>query len=196
MNEKDLGYTDRRPDRQAGRQQQAVLLLRARVRAAHRGRRHRAVPLPDRARAGRRFLADARQQRQPVSVHQGSAAARHRARAANTAGCFQSTAACVGRIPADRLYQTGSEHPEDVSDAEHRRPRRRLQLRAGPRPSREAARAISRRSGSTISRSQKLRGTFKFSGWSQQDVTIPGTIPGWNDTRAVQPVRRARWRPR
>ena len=35
------GLFDRRPDRQAGRQQQAVLLLRARVRAAHRRQRRR-----------------------------------------------------------------------------------------------------------------------------------------------------------
>jgi hypothetical protein len=38
--------------------------------------------------------------------------------------------------------------------------------------------------------SQKLRATFKYSGWSQQDVIIPGTIPGWNDTRQYNPFVR------
>ena len=39
LQEKDLGLLDRRPDRQAGRQEQALLLLQPRVRAAHRRER-------------------------------------------------------------------------------------------------------------------------------------------------------------
>ena len=69
-----LGLLDRRPDREAGRQQQAVLLLRAGIPAAYRRRRHGPLPGAERPRAGRGLLADDRQQRQSVPVHQGSAA--------------------------------------------------------------------------------------------------------------------------
>ena len=94
-----LGLLDRRPDREAGRQQQAVLLPCARVPAAHRRQRRRVLPDADRARAARRLLADARQPRQPVSLHQGSAtdaapAPRPTRRRAS------GTAACSARIPA------------------------------------------------------------------------------------------------
>ena len=80
LSEKDLGLLDRRSGRQAGRQQQAVLLLQPRVRAADRRQQRRALPHADGARTGRRLLAVVRQQRRAVSVHQGSAAVRARAR--------------------------------------------------------------------------------------------------------------------
>ena len=84
-----LGLLDRRSGRQARRQQQAVLLLRAGVRAAHRRQQRRALPRADRARAAGRLLADDRQQRQPVSVHQGSAARPARARRPSTGGVLR-----------------------------------------------------------------------------------------------------------
>ena len=56
-------------------------------------------------RAGR-LLADHRQQRQPVSLHQGSAVHRAPARRPITAACF-ADGGVLGRIPANRLYQTG-----------------------------------------------------------------------------------------
>jgi hypothetical protein len=35
---------------------------------------------------------------------------------------------------------------------------------------------------------QRVRGTFKYSGWSQKKTTINGSIPGFNDTRQYKPV--------
>jgi len=105
--------------------------------------------------------------------------------AGNTAGCFQS-GGVVGRIPADRLYQTGlnilSLYPAaNVAAAQYNyelvRPEEKL------RANQPAVRL-------DYQPSQKLRGTFKYSGWSQQDVIIPGTIPGWNDTRQYDPFVR------
>ncbi len=61
--ERDLGYSDRRADRKAGRQQQAVLLLQPGVRPAHNGRQHCTVPLADGARARR-----ATSRRQPTTT--------------------------------------------------------------------------------------------------------------------------------
>ena len=72
-----LGLLDWRPDRKAGRPQQAVLLLRPGVSAAHHGQQRRTLPRADRARAAGGFLADDRQQRQSLPVHQGPAALRH-----------------------------------------------------------------------------------------------------------------------
>src|SRR4051812_39994042 len=105
--------------------------------------------------------------------------------ASNTAGCFQS-GGVIGRIPADRLYQTGLNilniYPmpntnagqynyELVRPAEHLRANQPA-IRLDYQPS------------------VNLRGTFKYSGWSQQDVTIPGTIPGFNDTKQYNPFVR------
>ena len=63
VNKRDIyGYSHRRSGRQAGRQQQAVLLLLARVPSDQRGDQRRQPdppPRPDRARARRRLLADA-----------------------------------------------------------------------------------------------------------------------------------------
>ena len=107
--------------------------------------------------------------------------------ATNTAGCFQS-GGVVGRIPADRLYQTGLNIlkiypmpnvsvPGASYNYELVRPAEKL------RSNQPAIRL-------DYQPSQKLRGTFKYSGWSQQDVTIPGTIPGWNDTKQYNPFVR------
>jgi hypothetical protein len=107
--------------------------------------------------------------------------------ATNQAGCFQS-GGVVGRIPADRLYQTGLNMlkiypmpnvsvPGASYNYELVRPAEKLRsnqpaLRLDYQPS------------------QKLRGTFKYSGWAQQDVAIAGTIPGWNDTKQYNPFVR------
>jgi hypothetical protein len=105
--------------------------------------------------------------------------------ASNTAGCFQS-GGVVGRIPADRLYQTGINilklYPmPNVAAGQYNyelvRPAENL------RANQPAIRL-------DYQPSLKLRGTFKYSGWSQQDVIIPGTIPGWNDTRQYNPFVR------
>jgi len=107
--------------------------------------------------------------------------------ATNTSGCFQS-GGVVGRIPADRLYQTGVNIlnmyplpnvnvPGASYNYELTRPEEKLianqpAIRLDYQPW------------------QNLRGTFKFAGWSQEDVQIPGTIPGFNDTRQYNPFVR------
>ena len=97
---------DRRPGRQAGRQQQAVLLLQPRVRAAHRRQQRRALPHADGPRTGRRFLADLRQQRRAVPVTSRTRCCRGTCSATSQAGCFND-GGVLGRIPGNRLYQTG-----------------------------------------------------------------------------------------
>jgi hypothetical protein len=103
----------------------------------------------------------------------------------NTAGCFQADGV-VGRIPEDRLYQTGLNilklYPvPNVAAGQYNyelvRPAEKL------RANQPAVRL-------DYQPSQKLRATFKYSGWSQQDVIIPGTIPGWNDTQQYNPFVR------
>ena len=66
-----LGVLDRRPHRQAGRRQQAVLLLQPGILAAHGvGNDRAALPLPDRARARRRLLADDGSERRALQPDQ------------------------------------------------------------------------------------------------------------------------------
>jgi Carboxypeptidase regulatory-like domain len=107
--------------------------------------------------------------------------------AANTSACFQS-GGVVGRIPADRLYGLGLNilkmYPlPNVNEAgapynyQITRPAEKL------RANQPAVRL-------DYQPFQQLRGTFKYSGWSQQDVNIPGTIPGFNDTRQYNPFVR------
>ena len=93
-----LGLLDWRPDREARRQQQAVLLLQPRVPAAHERQRRADLPRADRARAAGRLLAVAGQPREPVPVHQGLAATGLPCSASNTAGCFQD-GGVLGWIP-------------------------------------------------------------------------------------------------
>jgi hypothetical protein len=107
--------------------------------------------------------------------------------AANQSACFRD-GGVLGRIPANRLYDTGLNI-----------------LKMYPMPNatvagqpynfeivRPAEKLIANQPAVRLDYqpSQKLRGTFKYSGWSQQDVTIPGTIPGWNDTRQYDPFVR------
>ena len=72
-----LGLLDRRPGRETRRHQQAVLLLHAGVRAAHRRQRRDPLSSADGARAAGRFLEIDRQPREPVSVHQEPGGRRH-----------------------------------------------------------------------------------------------------------------------
>ena len=107
--------------------------------------------------------------------------------ATNTTACFQS-GGVVGRIPADRLYGLGLNIlkmyplpnvnvPGVGYNYELTRPEEKLianqpAIRLDYQPF------------------QNLRGTFKFSGWSQKDEAILGTIPGFNDTRQYNPFVR------
>ncbi len=105
--------------------------------------------------------------------------------AANQAACFQD-GGVLGRIPANRLYDTGLNIlktyplpnvniPGAAYNYEITRPEEQLlawqpAVRLDYQPS------------------QKLRGTFKYSGWKQRNTTINGTIPGFNDTRQYKPT--------
>ncbi len=108
--------------------------------------------------------------------------------AANQAACFRD-GGVLGRIPANRLYDTGLNllkmYPMPNTTV------------AGQPYNFELVRAAEKLTANQpavrldYQPTQKLRATFKYSGWSQQDVTIPGTIPGWNDTRQYNPFVRA-----
>ena len=105
--------------------------------------------------------------------------------ATNTTACFQS-GGVVGRIPANRLYDTGLNIlklypmpnvniPGSAYNYEITRPSENLianqpAVRVDYQPF------------------QTLRATFKYSGWSQKNTTINGQIPGFNDTRQYKPV--------
>ena len=66
-----LGLFGRRSGRQAGRQQQAVLLLRAGIPASISRQQRRAIPDADGAGTAGRLLPEHGQQRESVPVHQG-----------------------------------------------------------------------------------------------------------------------------
>jgi hypothetical protein len=105
--------------------------------------------------------------------------------AANTSGCFQD-GGVVGRIPADRLYQTGLNI-----------------LKLWPMPNAGGPGiaynySITRPAESVLSwqpavrvdyqPSTKLRVTGKYSGWQQRRDVVPGLLPGFNDTQMQRPV--------
>ncbi len=106
--------------------------------------------------------------------------------ASDTRGCFQD-GGVLGRIPASRLYQTGlnilrsfpapniAAGPGQSYNFEITRPSEKLMawqpaVRVDYQPL------------------QSLRGTFKYSGWGQQNPVINGTIPGFNDSKQYKPV--------
>ena len=105
-----LGLLDRRTGGEAGRQQQAVLLLCAGVPQPRTcAQRRDPTARTDRARTAGRLLADRGQQRQPVPYIRDplrACTAPTSTAAAVTTGCF-ADGGVVGRIPASRLYQTG-----------------------------------------------------------------------------------------
>ena len=104
----------------------------------------------------------------------------------NQAACFRD-GGVLGRIPADRLYQTGLNI-----------------LKMWPLPNAAVAPGqsynyeITRPEESILSwqpavrvdyqPTQKLRATFKYSGWQQRNQVINGTLPGFNDTKMQRPI--------
>ena len=104
-------------------------------------------------------------------------------------GCFQA-GGVIGRIPADRLYQTGlnilktypmpnlSPTPGTTSanyNYEITRPSEKLMawqpaFRLDYQPT------------------HSLRATMKYSGWKQQNPIVNGSIPGFNDSQQYKPV--------
>jgi Carboxypeptidase regulatory-like domain len=103
------------------------------------------------------------------------------------AACF-ADGGVLGRIPKDRLYQTGlnvlnmfpmptiANVPAGQSyNYENTRPNEKL-LAWQP-----AVRL-------DYNVTSALRATFKYSGWQQRNQVINGSIPGWNDTKMQNPV--------
>ncbi len=104
--------------------------------------------------------------------------------AANQAGCFRD-GGVVGRIPRSRLYPTGQqilnlypmpnvEVPGVAYNYEGTRPNQSLMsqqpvVRVDYQPW------------------EKLRGSIKMSGWKQQNPTIIGNVPGFNDSTQYHP---------
>ena len=176
LKEKDSGYLDRRPDRQAGRQQQAVLLLQPGVLAAHRRQRRAAFPLPDRGRAGRRLLADARSERRALQLHQGPLDRRSRARAADTRGCFAGRRR-PRQDPGVGAVSDRAQHPEAVSAAERQRAPARASTTRSP-ARRKARSARSRRSASTISPRPSCARRPSTPAGSSGATSFPACSPG------------------
>ncbi len=105
--------------------------------------------------------------------------------ATDTSGCF-ADGGVIGKIPANRLYQTGlnilNQYPlPNVSVAgagynyEITRPK-------------ETALSTQPALRLDYQPTQKLRATFKYSGWIQRRDQIPGLLPGFNDTQMQRPV--------
>jgi Carboxypeptidase regulatory-like domain len=106
--------------------------------------------------------------------------------AAGQAACF-ADGGVLGRIPASRLYQPGlntlnlwplpnaATAPGQAYNLEVTRPTEAIlswqpAIRVDYQPT------------------QKLRATFKYSGWQQRNQIINGTLPGFNDTKMQRPV--------
>ncbi|HEY7498593.1 MAG TPA: carboxypeptidase-like regulatory domain-containing protein, partial [Vicinamibacterales bacterium] len=105
--------------------------------------------------------------------------------ATNTSGCFQD-GGVLGKIPSNRLYQTGINLlnqypmpnvnvPNVAYNFEILRPNESIlswqpALRMDYQPM------------------QKLRATMKYSGWQQRRDVINGALPGFNDTQMQRPV--------
>jgi hypothetical protein len=105
--------------------------------------------------------------------------------ATDTRGCFQD-GGVVGKIPQDRLYQTGLNILKlfplpNVSVAgvaynyEVVRPK-------------ESIRSTQPAFRFDYQPTTKLRATAKYSGWQQRRDLIPGLLPGYNDTQMQRPI--------
>jgi hypothetical protein len=106
--------------------------------------------------------------------------------AANTAGCFRD-GNVLGRIPANRLYQTGLNVLKMFPEAN------RAATASSPynyeitRPNQNL---LSYQPAVRLDYQPmaSLRGSFKYTGWMQRKEAINGTIPGWGDTLMQRPV--------
>ncbi|MBM3766989.1 MAG: carboxypeptidase regulatory-like domain-containing protein [Acidobacteria bacterium] len=104
--------------------------------------------------------------------------------ATNQTGCFRD-GGVLGKIPASRLYQTGQQI-----------------LNLYPMPNVNVAGVPYNYEGTRPNQSlmsmqpvaridyqpwEKLRGSFKMSGWRQQNPVIIGSVPGFNDSTQYHP---------
>jgi hypothetical protein len=105
--------------------------------------------------------------------------------AANTAGCFQD-GGVVGKIPADRLYQTGLNilklYPLPNSNV--------AGVGYNYETTRPAESVLSWQPAVRVDYqpTTRLRATGKYSGWQQRRDVVPGLLPGFNDTQMQRPV--------
>ena len=104
--------------------------------------------------------------------------------AANTAGCF-ADGGVLGRIPANRLYQTGLNILK-MWPAPNVAPGLPYNLQI-TRPEEKALswQPVVRVDYQPMA---KLRATFKATGWAQTNQIFNGSIPGFNDTQQIHPV--------
>jgi hypothetical protein len=104
--------------------------------------------------------------------------------AANTSGCF-ADGGVVGRIPANRLYQTGLNILK-MWPAPNVAPGLPYNLQI----TRPEEKALSYQPVVRVDYqpTSKLRATFKATGWAQTNQIFNGSIPGFNDTKQIHPV--------
>ena len=105
--------------------------------------------------------------------------------AADQTACFRADGV-LGRIPTNRLYQTGLNilklYPmPNYSEAG---------VGYNYQITRPSEKALSTQPAMRVDYQpmQKLRATFKYSGWRQRRDLIKGTLPGFNDTQMQRPV--------
>ena len=107
--------------------------------------------------------------------------------ATNTSACF-ADGGVLGRIPANRLYQTGQNilnlYPLPNIDNVPAGQNYNYQL-TRPEQSLTSWQPVVRIDYQPIA---SLRGTFKYAAWGQPNDAILGSIPGFNDTQMNDPV--------
>ena len=105
--------------------------------------------------------------------------------AASQAACFQD-GGVLGKIPPSRLYQTGQKVLDLFPQPNVNVPGVAYNYE-GIRPNQSI---LSQQPVLRIDYQpwDKLRGSFKASGWRQQNETIIGNIPGFNDSKQYNPV--------
>ena len=177
-----MGLRDWRTGREAGRQQQAVLLFQLRAESAHlqQGRSH-PVPRADAAERKGDF-SQSRDNNGNLYPYIKNPSQTGACNAASQVACF-ADGGVLGRIPSSALYGPGLNvlkwWPEpNLPDTqgvaynyETRYPGAELVRLSAHRPDRLPADA------------RTLRGSFKFFEYQQPNEPILGTIPGFNDSR-------------
>ena len=105
--------------------------------------------------------------------------------AANTSGCFQS-GGVLGRIPANRLYQPGLAILNQWPAANVNVPGAAYNYEARlPQDNQLAWQPALR---VDYNPTDKLRASFKYSGWQQKVRPVVGTLPGYNDSLLSRPL--------
>ena len=173
--QQDWGYTIGGPIGKPGGENRWFFFYGHEYRPRKTGGEHQSLPGADAARTAGRFLADDRQQRQSVSVHQGSADRGHVQR--HEPGRLLSRRRRRWKIPQNRLYELGlnvlKQWPEpNVSGLNYN-----LETVA-PEDKRLTHQPTVR---IDWQQSSRLRFTTKYAGQRATVKPNPGSIPGFND---------------